>query len=115
MVSSMNTTKCKVAIVSGAIATLGLFTVAVSSASANEHNLDQTKATAADTKSESVTQKPMNQPARRQQPMMQPANEGGCSCCKNMMGGNMSGMMNHNQKDMRQPMPGMMKMPNSSK
>ncbi|MBD2123146.1 hypothetical protein [Trichocoleus sp. FACHB-262] len=111
----MSTTKGKAAILSGAIATLGLFTVVVSSASAAEQNQTPTKVTAADKMSESITQKPMNQPAVRQKSTMQPANEGGCSCCKNMMGGNMSGMMNHNKKDMMQSMPGMMRMPSTAK
>jgi hypothetical protein len=111
----MSTTNCKVAILSGAIAVLGLFSVAASPASSSQHNATSTNATTTDAKSESVTQKPMNQPTMRQQPMMQPSSEGGCSCCKNMMGGNMSGMMNHNQGNMMQRMPGMMRMPNSSK
>lgn len=111
----MSTTKCKVAILSGAIATLGLFSVVASPASASNHSATPTNVTTADTPSQPLTQKPMTRPAIRNQPMMQPSSEGGCSCCKNMMGGKMSGMMNHNSKDMMQRMPGMMRIPNSSK
>ncbi len=111
----MSLTNCKVTILSGAIAVVGLFGVAASPASASEHQATSTNVTAADAKSESIAQKPMSQPTMRQQQTMQPASEGGCCCCKNMMGVNMSGMMNHDKEDMMQPMPGMMRMPNSSK
>ncbi len=101
---SMTTRTKKV--LSGAITSLGLLTLAASPTFANTHIETKIPATASIPKEGTkLAQQRSQTPAQTNQKAPQPS-QMGCSCCQNMMDNNMKGMTN---------MPGMMGNPSQSR
>lgn len=93
-------------VLSAAIASLGLLTLAASPTFANTHIETKIPATASiPTEDAKLAQQQSQTPAQTNQKAPQP-NQMGCSCCQNMMNNNMKGMTN---------MPGMMGNPSQSR
>lgn len=101
----MNTITGVKTVLSAAIASLGLLTLAASPTFANTHIETKIPATSIPTEDTKLAQEHSQTPAQTNQKAPQPS-QMRCSCCQNMMNNNMKGMTN---------MPGMMGNPSQSR